>query len=483
MTDVRGSGWVRRHIGALLGLAIPLGVGLATLNLAVPQSVAYAVPVIGLLVAVVLLRAQDRPGYLEFVLWLWLLTPWLRRVVDFKGSYDGESPVLLAAPLASLVAFVPGLLSRGHLHRDFSRLLGVAVVAYTYAFCVGLIRFGPTPAAVGAVTWFAPLAIGLWVAVSPVDDGALERALLRTATLGALVIGAYGAYQFFYLPEWDAHWMRNVELVSIGRPLPYEVRVFSTMNAPAPFAMVLGALLVVTTASVSRLRVPAAVLGFVSFGLSLVRTAWIGMAVALLVLLTSGRARAVRTVVFTLAIPVVLLLSVEGPAQEVVSDRLDSTVREVEQDTSFADRMNSYRQSIPRALTNPVGNGFGGYGSAARQLEEDHEEAIISVDSAILESLFSMGAFVGVGLLLSLIAAVVAAWRRGRTGNDVQRAAGAAVVALAAQLPLGNPLVSAAGVPLWVLLAYLGRISPGGGGGDDPQVDSHDDQAPVGLSR
>ncbi len=63
-----------------------------------------------------------------------------------------------------------------------------------------------------------------------------------------MTMALYGIAQFVLLPEWDAQWMRNVielGLDSIGQPEPFAVRVFSTMNSPGSFGIMLMAAIIV----------------------------------------------------------------------------------------------------------------------------------------------------------------------------------------------------------------------------------------------
>lgn len=453
--------WLDEHIGAVVGIGLPLAAAVAVTVLPVASAVELLVPVVATAVAILLLHRRDHPAYLELVIWLWILTPWLRRVVDQSSSFSEESLILLVAPLASLPALLPGLAGGRRLPKDVSAAFAFGLVVFGYSFAGGLVRFGPTAATVGLLTWMAPLALGLWVATAPIEERLLRRTLGRLAVHGALVLGAYGVYQFFTMPAWDATWMTNVDLISIGRPFPFEVRVFSTLNSPATLAMVLGALLVLLTAAKSRVRWVAALVGFTCFGLSLVRTAWLGLIVALIALVASGQSRAVRNAVLIIAVPVVLLVGVDGPAQDAVTDRFSNSVQEGEEDSSFEDRVIFHERVLPIAIRDVLGRGFGSTGAAAAQLDDDSGDvAIVSVDSGVLETLLSMGAVVGSAFLAVIVAVTVGTWRRGRRGSELDQAAGAAVVALTAQMVLANVLTSAPGVIFWVLVAVVARVAP-----------------------
>lgn len=457
--------WREAHLGELLGVGLPIGAALAAAAMPVAGLIEVLVPLASAGIAVLLLHRRNDASYLTFVVWLWLLTPLLRRVVDEASGFSEQSLILLAAPLASLPALMPGLARRRELPPFASRAFAFGLIAFAYSFLSGVLQSGPVPAVLSLVMWLPPLAVGLWTATAPIDGWRLRRALGRLAVHGAIVVGAYGVYQFFLIPGWDATWMSNVDLTSIGRPLPLEVRVFSTLNSPGVMASVLGVFLIVLTATKSRLRWPAVLFGFAAFGLSLVRMAWLGFIVAIVALVASGQRRAVLNAVLIIAVPSVLLIGFDGPAQDAVTDRFDNSVENSESDKSFESRVIFHREVLPAALRDVQGRGFGSTGTAVASIRDDDDRVIAVPDSGVLDALFSMGSVIGTAFLAVVVSAAVGAWRQGRRGDPLDQAIGAAVVALAAQMVLGTVLLSASGVLFWVLIGVAAR---GVGGGPPP---------------
>ena len=122
----------------------------------------------------------------------------------------------------------------------------------------------------------------------------MEAKLVRTFLEIGTLAGAYALYQFVAIPPWDAEWMRNVEMTSIGLPEPFAVRVFGTLHAPGVLAMFL--LVPIGTLWLSRptlSRLPAVCLVSAALLLSQVRAAWIGVMLSgcLLMLRLPGRAK------------------------------------------------------------------------------------------------------------------------------------------------------------------------------------------------
>lgn len=458
-TEDVASRWLADHIGAVTGIGLCVGGAVAAVG--VGGLVGPLLVVGGLMAALVLVQREDRTDYVELVVWLWLLTPWVRRVVDLRTGYSDQSLVLLAAPVASMPGLATALFRPPHARPEIARAFAVAVVAVGYATLVGIVRQGASPSLIGGIGWLSPIGVGMWALCAPCADALLRRALVRLAVAGVLVLGIYGVYQFFVLPEWDAHWMENAPLVSTLRPEPLEVRVFGTMNSPVPYAMVLGALLMVAGGARSRWKVLAMIAGFAGLALSLVRAAWLGFVVATAALVSGGRARSVRAGLLLLLVPIVLVAGVGGPAREVVIARFDDTVEDGGEDTSLTDRLALYSEQLPPALTDVTGRGFGSVGAGVDVDATSTGRALRSPDSGILEALIGMGSLVGGAFLVAVVIGVVGAWRTVRHGAELERAAVAALVGLMVQAPLGNPFTSGPGALFWLLLAVAGRSVDG----------------------
>ena len=446
------------RLGLTLAVGLAVGAGAATLVLGLGSLAGRAYILAVVVTALVLVRRRQSPAYLEFVLWTWFLGPEVRRVVDYRTGWHDVSPIMLAAPLATLIALGPALLGRRRLHADGARAMVIALAAVVYAALVGALKAGVTPAAAAAVDWLAPVAIGLYVAGAGPDTPVLHAALRRTAVLGSAVLGLYGALQYFVLPAWDAFWMQNAPLSSAGFPHPLQVRVFSTLNAPSPFAITLGVLLLLALTATTRHRWLALTAGFLSFGLSLVRMAWLGFLVAVGLLFTGRGARRLRIALLVILIPVVLFAAIGGPAAKTVTDRLQSSTRNGASDQSLSARVSFHRHELPIVSRDVVGHGLGSIGTATKLTTEDPDpNTLTDFDGGALEVLYVFGVGVGLALLLSLLVAVHRSWRRTRGSTELPRAAAAALWGLTVQLLFGNSLGGPAGIMFWLLLGMLAR--------------------------
>lgn len=451
-----------RESGLVLALVLQVGSGAAA-YVGAAAVVERAFPLIAVGLASWLLARSRREAYVEYVLWLWLVAPWVRRMVDLGSGWSPISPVMLAAPAATILCLLPALRGRRSVDRTIGGALVVALVAVGYGCVVGVLTSGPVAALGALATWLPPIAVGLYVATAGPRYAELLAIVRRTALIGCAVLGTYGLVQFFTMPLWDAFWMRNAPINSIGYPYPFQVRVFSTLNSSAPFGVVMATLLVLLTGVSARLRWLAGLVGVLSLGLSLVRTAWLGYAVSLLALFSPRRGRLLRAGVVSLVVPVTLVLVVGGPAKDALVDRFATTTELGQSDTSFRERVAFHERLLPEAVADPFGTGLGAVGVATKltsnrgKLDED-----ANFDGGALELLFTYGVLVGTGVLVTSVLAVAAAWRRARPRADLERAMAAALVGLVVQLLLYQPLLTPSGILFYLLLGILARPA------DDP---------------
>jgi hypothetical protein len=212
------------------------------------------------------------------------------------------------------------------------------------------------------------------------------------------------------------------------------------MNAPGPFAntMMIGLLLLFAVHS--RLKLPAAIAGYVSFLLSAVRTAWLSWVVGLVWILKSARPRVIARILISLALLLICLVPlISDPRMApVISDRM-ATFTDLGHDASLGDRVTMYHLYIKDALDNPFGTGL-------KNLEVSHG---VGVDSGFMTLAFSLG---WVGSLLMLAGAAAVLLRKNPTGirdDEFAKVALAVTTAMLTQLIGGNIFVSISGLLFW----------------------------------
>ncbi|CAN7678981.1 glucose-6-phosphate isomerase [Paraburkholderia sp. SIMBA_054] len=306
--------------------------------------------------------------YVGYMWWLWFLSPEVRRFADWSnGTYTSASPVQIA-PLAvsmisglSLIRFSSVLAQR----RGLPVLLMLAGIAY--AFLVGIVSNGLLAALYDLANWVYPILIGFHIMTHWRLYRECKDVIVSAFIWGMLVTGAYGAVQFFFMPPWDILWMTNAQMNSQGDPVPFGVRVFSTMNSSGPFAFVMLGAMVYVAAAGQRIRWIASAFGFLSFGLSLVRSAWGGWMIALLIQVAKSSSRvrlhvvASGTGLVILAIPVLMV----GPIAERMQIRLQTMIH-LGDDQSYMVRNQFYAKFANIAFTNIAGEGMGATGTSTK---------------------------------------------------------------------------------------------------------------------
>jgi hypothetical protein len=317
--------------------------------------------------AVGMLLYQRRPGmYIGFTWWLWFITPEVRRLVDYLQGWNPVNPITLAPYLvAALTVFTLVF----HLPKlGLKRFVPFVMIflGLFYAYAVGVYRTGVFSATYELVEWSVPVVFAFHLIVYWRRYPEYRQSVQRTFLWGVLVIGVYGLIQFFYPPPWDRYWMINSGMISVGDPVQFEVRVFSTLNSPSPFGAVMMAGLLLLLSGGGLLRWPVSAVGYTSLLLSLSRQSWGGWLVGLLFIIVR-RGRSSLGVLVTLVVMtlVALPLLTVGPVAERINERLE-TLTAIQQDRSFQTRSELYSDLLPRAFFNPVGQGLGSTGLGSK---------------------------------------------------------------------------------------------------------------------
>lgn len=410
----------------------------------------YGIPVVSTAAAYVLYR-QSTLTYISFTWWLWFLTPFVRRIVDFRSSYAESSPILAVPFLACLVC-APTLLKRADIWKRRSSLPFVLAMGSTaYGLVIGVLIIPKKILLTAALGWLTPLVFGFYILAEYSDKEkaqAIYRTLQRTFCWGVLIMGVYGVIQFVVVPGWDALWVDGSEMWSIGTAEPFALRVFSTMNAPGPLAYTLMAGLLLLVRQRGWLPLFATAAGYATFLLSSVRAAWAAWLLAMLLLALRERKYLLRLAVGTAVLGVCLgAAMVIEPVQQVVLSRLQ-TFTDLQNDTSYQDRKNGSEAMVTYSLAEPFGTGLGTMDAIFSGKTE-----LGTRDSGFWEILLSLG---WIGGALYLLAFAMVAWtilKPGVSRTSMEITAGSISVALMAQLLLGSVMIGVTGTTVWMFAA------------------------------
>jgi O-Antigen ligase len=319
--------------------------------------------------------------FAEFVTWLFFVTPFIRRVVDYEtGARD---MAIISTPFLVLLIALLFVLARWKwiLNKQTAPFC-YATAAIFYGAFIACAHGEFSGAATGLMMWVTPIAFGLYVYSERRYGTAIYDGIERGILGGTFVAGVYGLFQYFAIPPWDAEWMRSVDMVTIGKPEPMEVRVFSIMNSP----QILAAFLMVGILLAYRLRsawkYPILLAGILSLVLSFARSAWVGLVAGLIFLaFRSSTKERVRSIAATAGCGLLVLAALSIPELSDTLSMRFGTFADLKHDESALDRRDTYAQVIEMLERSPAGLGLGvdnGMGDAEN-------------DSSVVAVLLSLG--------------------------------------------------------------------------------------------
>jgi hypothetical protein len=418
--------------------------------------------------------------YLGFTLWLYLLTPFARRVYDLHYGFHATSTLLLGPIAASAWSLITVVRRRRLLRNTTYIPFVIALSALTYAFLIGIIRQALVPALYDLLAWLTPIGFGMHLALEWPRFPQSRAVLTRAVLVGLMVTSIYGIWQFVDPAMWDRVWVVNAEMFSVGAPLPFVIRVFSTLNAPGPYSIMLVFSLFIGLAAPQRWKAIPLALGLVCLILTKTRSAWGAFVLGAVVMQLRQPLRAlprqwvVILGVFLLATPLIL-----QPRFLTTFTRRAATLRNVEADRSFLSRTAFTSVVLDNLSRNPTGSGLGGFGGAAKLLTGSKSAS--ALDSGPLEIYAIMGWIGGTLFMLSLLAIILQIIRTRRIRYEpVTAAAVSCVVAFLFASLFGDIFNSASGFFFW---SALGLATAGRTYGTSADLAARYGNHPAALSR
>jgi hypothetical protein len=372
--------------------------------------------------------------------WLYFLSPFVRRIVDYKSSFTNPSPILLAPALIGVV-ILPGFL------KHFPKVIlkdafpfGVSAISIFYAAFIGYMNHVSINVIIlGTLGWLSPILYGFYIYINWRRYPEYHKNLEKTMLWGVLVMGVYGIWQYFTLPEWDRVWLIDSQLTSAGNPFPQQFRVWSTMNSGEPFSAVMATALILNLNARGSLVINSSIFGYISFLLTLVRSAWVGWIGGIIFLLAISKPKFQKQllVMMTTIILAVIPLILSSSFSESIGGRL-SSLTDLENDNSASVRISSY-SVLSDALNNWIGQGLNG----------------VSLDSSFLSILSELGILGAVPYMFGLTALIVVALRTAKyaSGNSSKIMLAAAFTCII-RIPVNNAVVGVSGLLLWGCLAF-----------------------------
>ena len=393
------------------------------------------------------------PGlYFGFTWWTWFLSPFMRRYVDYEVGFFSEASYIMLTPmLVTGLSLFTVLRYVGRFQMRLYQPMALVFGGLIYGYAVGLFRNGPMPATLDLLEWACPLFFAFHVLVHYRQYPVYRRLTRAVFTWGLLIMGVYGIVQYFAPLPWDRFWVIESGMTTIGRPEAYELRIFSTLNSPGPFAGILMVGLLVLLEARSLTARLALAPGFVSFLLSLVRSAWGGFATALLYAgaRLQSRLRLRLLVVLGLGALLSLPLLLNDAVSERVAPRIE-TLGELGSDNSFRARSGLYSIAALNSLTEPIGRGLGSFGRAATF----NANAIASFDSGLMIIPFTLGWPGATLYVFGWIWMIYWILRLRQADTDqFTMIAAAIVMGMIAQMVFSNQLTGVIGMATWTFTA------------------------------
>jgi len=286
----------------------------------------------------------------------------------------------------------------------------------------------------------APMFVALLFAAG---EEPLLQAFKRVSTVIlaiATAVGVYGIIQYTVLPPWDAAWLQHAAIVqgmvTNGLARPLEVRVFSVLNSSEPCASFLAVAVALNLYRLNDGRIFPMVgmlVCAITLLLTLERSAWVGLAAAVIVyaLLSRKPLRAVSVGLACGAIVAALFLFLSpslaaqtGDAQSgknSIALRFE-TFMHLGTDVSANARVVETAGLVSAAIAYPTGEGLGIIGTSAQLAS--FAGAINAIDGGLQARLAEMG-FAGAAgycvVLLLTFGVAIERWREARkSGNDAE---------------------------------------------------------------
>ena len=362
------------------------------------------------------LLAQQLPSlYIEYTFWLWFLAPVIRRIIDYQSGYFTPGPWNLVPLLVTSISLVTFFQHLPKLKHKEIVVFALPISGIFYSFLIGLVNGLPIgKVLIELLSMVGSISFGFYIYSHWQDYPRIRASLEKTLLWGLICISSYGIFQFLAPPEWEA-FLLNSEFSNptFGRPIPYEIRVFSTMNSPQTCACALStALLVLIASKPSLIKLPALVFGSLTLLLTLARTFWLGFLVGLLALIPFLKMRSqLRLLAILVSVGFfVVLVATDESFSDVISKRLNS-LSDTSDDVSLTVRREAFFKFLGFALTRVIGSGLAG----ADVLNVD---TFAAGDSGFLYILVSLGLLGSIPYLIGLSSGIVAIYKIRNYKND-----------------------------------------------------------------
>ncbi len=388
--------------------------------------------------------------FVGFTLWLWTITPLVRRLIDYRGGFDSTNLILATPNIVALFMLRDLVKDRALFRRPEFGLALLFLLPCIYGFGINLVKGQVFAAAVGASDWLIPMLYYFYAIRHASIIKEAEGYFSPFLALNAMVIAGYGLYQFWQPTAWDLAWAQQSGFFgSADRRLDNDYLAFSTLNSTGVNAVWVEVLMILSL----HFRTTLMLVMLPALGVELlftnVRSALVTVIAASLLAAVVGESHTRRSLMGLLAAFIVIgfTVSLFNPA---VLDRMTariSTFGALDTDYSAITRAEIIRGTPALIAQHPVGLGIGALGRGA---EVSDNNDLVTVDFGPLAIYLSLGWVAGSLYLFGLCAAAAQAFMASRSSRSPAALAFAiCAIGLVMALPLVNVFGFVA-VPLWL---------------------------------
>lgn len=403
---------------------------------------------------------------IEIAISLYVFAPFLRRLVDLGAGFDPSAVMLVGPVLAIAIPTVElrHLLTRREKEDEALLPLLFIGACVTYGMLLSAFMGDLAMLATAALKIYTPLLYGAWVTRSARNDPTVLDAATNAFFVLAPIIGVYGVWQYVSPADWDRYWMVNVSgaISVLGRPEPYQVRVFSMMNSPASFGTYAACgVLLFGFCRRGWQSLPLALLVAPGLLFTYYRTSWISLVLGVFYCALFNRTRE-RAGLIAIVIVVATILAA-GSAQfgDAIVQRLATFTGSISDDGSGKERLGQLFEIYRLVDGMAIGLGYARLSVPFNGVD--------AADGEIVMAMIAMGVLVGTIYLFCLFWMGIQALNRIKSSTDPRLiVTGAVIVGLLAAIPLTGVTSGEIGLLFWTFIALAtaqpkpGR-APGGG--------------------
>ena len=393
-----------------------------------------AKPLFTLVSLPVCLIAKRRSPWLYWSasMWFWLMTAFVRRIVEWRSGFDPVSLILVTPNLTALLMVPDVMNARGLFRRPGVGYALVLTACVLFGLFVSFFRGDVAGGMIAAADWLVPLLYLYFFIIHADRIDEAEPHIMVFLTCSMLLLVPYSLYQYLLMPAWDAAWMINSGMGAVGNPIPEGSKVFGPLNNPGFLAIWCGVGMVMMSHFRNKVLLCIAPFLVLLIAVSFVRAVYGSVLVALVVGSFLGRGGFGRLVVMMVAFGITAYVStaiLDPTVTDQISDRI-STLGSLNSDGSAVVRAEIYAETPALIADHPFGAGIAGQGRGLAA-NAGRDVYNINVDAGPLSVLLGLGWIAGTLYILTMgvltIRALVVA-RQTKSPAAAAMTAGAIVV-------------------------------------------------------